>query len=250
MNPEEIKKILAQLTGETPISQEDATKLIQELHDATARGLTAKNQELIGTEKKLKEQIEALTTANKKAIDDKALVEEQLKKNNPEEAKKYYEGQLQTEQAKFDTAIKAAEAERDKFRDSHYARIRDDAVAVGLKNINFVDGLRDGFIALAMQKNRFEPHEIDGKVVFTNQDNKTIEAVLHELTLSAEGKAYIKNTSSGAGSPPASPGNQGAGAGAGSGNSVLERKAFDAMNNQQKMDFITKGGTVVDTPAT
>ena len=48
MDPEEVKKIL----GNAEISVEDKVKLLAGLHDAAARGITQKRDELLGQEKK------------------------------------------------------------------------------------------------------------------------------------------------------------------------------------------------------
>jgi hypothetical protein len=92
-----------------------------------------------------------------------------------------------------------------------------------------------------MTHNQFKPTEIDGKTLFLNQENKTLQAVLHELSLSNEGKAYIKN------------GNQGGGAhggtdpgAAGQGGQKMDRKDFMVLSPQAQMDFINKNGTLTD----
>jgi hypothetical protein len=242
MNPEELMKILAN----EEIKAEDKAKLIQELYDATARGLTLKNEELIGADKKLKEKLESLEQSAAKSGEQIKALEEQVKKNNPEEAKKYYEGITQELQTKHQDELKVISEERDRFKQSHYTRLQDDAVLAGVKDLQFLDGLRDGFVALAMSKNQFLPREIDGKTIFTNKDNKTIEAVLHEFSLSNEGKAYLKDTNSGGGSSShvQGPGNLGAPKPGQS----LTRDQFSTLNDQKKMEFINQGGQILDSP--
>jgi hypothetical protein len=223
------------------MKEDDAVKLVEEQFKASNLGLVQKRDELLAQEKALKEKITALengtTDANKKIGE----LETQLKKNSPEENKKYYEGQFAEAKAKFEQELAGITADRDKYRESHYSRVRNDAVNEAVKDIKFIDGLRDGFISLAMMRNQFKAIEVDGKTVFTNQDNKTLQAILHELSLSDEGKAYIKN------------GNQGSGASggynpgtAGTGGKTMSRNDFMSLSDQAKMDFTGKGGVLTD----
>lgn len=76
--------------------------------------------------------------------------------------------------------------ERDKYRSSHYAMLKKNAVEKGIKDLHFVDGLKNGFIASIILTNKFEPREIDGQVVFLNSNNKTIPEVLKEFSTTAE----------------------------------------------------------------
>jgi len=241
MNPEEIKKLLEALKAEG-LAEADAIKLVQEQFDAANRGLIQKRDELLANEVKLKEKITNMETAAGESTKKQAELESQLKKNNPEEYKKYYEGQAKELSDKHAAELAKVQADLDKYKDSHYTRVRDDAINTAIKDIPFIDGLKDGFIALAMHKNQFKPSEIDGKTIFTNQDNKTIEAVLHELKLSNEGKAYIKNGNQGGGAST----NPGSGSGGtGSGN-AMPRSQFMALSNQAKMDFTNKGGLITE----
>jgi hypothetical protein len=194
MTKEQILKLLAALgvkIGEGGIAEDDAVKLVTEQFDAVNRGLLNKRDELLGAETKLKQRIADYEAGKTEAEKKIAELETQVKKNNPEEYKAYYEGLAKELETKHSTAINDLTAERDKYRESHYSRIRKDSIDKALENIKFVEGFKNGFVALAMQNNTFTPTEIDGKTVFINQDNKTIEAVLHELSLSSEGKGYF-----------------------------------------------------------
>lgn len=57
--------------------------------------------------------------------------------------------------------------------------------------------LKNGFIATVLMQNNFEAKDIDGTLMFLNAQNKTIQDVMHDFALTPEGKAYIKNPSSG-----------------------------------------------------
>jgi len=244
MNKELILKLLASLgvkigDNDGEMKEADALKLVEELFKAENLGLVQKKDELLANEVKLKEKLAALETAATESNKKIGELDSQLKKNSPEDTKKWYEGQLKEAQSKFEQEVAGITADRDKYRESHYTRVRDDAINEAVKDIKFVDGLRDGFISLAMMRNQFKPIEVDGKTAFTNQDNKTLQAVLHELSLSNEGKAYIKN------------GNQGGGAqggnnkpGTGQGGQSMSRESFEALSVQAKTEFMGKGGVI------
>jgi hypothetical protein len=236
MTIEEAAKLLESLKAEG-VSDEDGAKLLLEAVEADTRGLIAKRDELLKAHVDNKAEKEKLNTKIAELETKAKEMTAQLEKNNPEEYKKYYEVQAKELETKYSAEIQTVSAERDKYKESHYTRLRDDALANGLKDIQFIDGLKDGFVALALTRNQFKPSEIDGKVIFTNQENKTIEAVLHELSLSKEGKAYIKNANAGGG---------GGGSGAGSQNPTnsMTREAFETLSPTQKMDFVTKGGII------
>lgn len=179
------------------VSVDDKIKLILSEHDADTRGLVQKRDQLLGQEKKLKEQIAGYESGKGEYETRIATLEEELKNNSPEQHKQYYESQLQIEKEKFEEAYNELAEERDYFRNSHLTRMRDDAISDGVKDIQFLDGLRNGFIANILMHNDFQPQDIDGKLMFLNSQNKTIQDVIHDFALTPEGKAYIKNPTSG-----------------------------------------------------
>jgi len=239
----DLKALLAKLKAEG-ISEEDAIKLIQEEFDAGNRGLVQKRDELLASEVELKKKIADMETKATEALKVKNGLEEQLKKSNPEEHKKYYEGLAKELETKHVAELATVVSERDKYKSGHEARIRDDAIAEATKDLKFIDGLRDGFIALALSKNQFTAKEIDGKTIFTNQSDKTIQAVLHEFSLSNEGKAFIKNGNSGSGA--AGSNNQTGQGGAAKGGKSMNRVDFDGLDDSQKHEFMTSGGILTD----
>ena len=90
MNPDELKVILE--NAET--SLDDKLKAIQDLHEAAAKGLILKRDELIAAEKKLKDNLKSLeekATASTAKITE---LEAEMKKNNPEDRQKYYDAKL------------------------------------------------------------------------------------------------------------------------------------------------------------
>jgi len=197
MDPDEVKKILE--NAETPL--EDKVKLLTGLYDSASRGIAQNRDALLDEKKKLEKKIADLEGKATAAEAKQKELSDELAKNSPEEHKKYYDSQLAEQNARFQSEIKSVTEERDKFRESHFTRLRDDAINAGTKEIAFMDGLKDGYVALVMARNKFEPKEIDGKTVFLNQTNETIEQVMHKFALTQEGKAFIKNLNNGGGSP-------------------------------------------------
>ena len=225
------------------LSDEDAIKLLQGEFEAANKGLIQKRDELLAQEKALKDKVTGLETSATEFAKTKLELEAQLKKANPEEHKAYYEGKAKELETKHAAELQAVVTERDRYRTDHEARIRDDAIAEATKDLKFIDGLRDGFISLAMSKNQFSAKEIDGKTVFTNQDNKTIQAILHEFSLSDEGKAYIKNGNAGGGGQG---GNNQPGGTGGTKGKAMSRSDFDGLGDTQKQEFMNGGGIITE----
>lgn len=181
-------------------SVEDKVQSILSEYNADTRGLIQKRDQLLGQEKKLKEQIagyEEEKTTNSTRI---AELEDEIKKNSPEEHKRYYDAQLEALNKKHSDELSKVSAERDFFRSSHLKRLQNDAIEEGTKDIQFIEGLKNGFIATVMLQNDFEAKDIDGNMMFLNKQNKTIQDAMHDFALTPEGKAYIKNPTSGANS--------------------------------------------------
>lgn len=179
------------------VSVDDKIKTILAEHEADNRGLIQKRDQLLGQEKKLKETIAGYETGKGEYESRIATLEEELKKNSPEQHQQYYNAQLEKKQKEFDEKYAQVVGERDYFKKSHLERLRNDAISDGVKDIQFLDGLRNGFVATVLMNNNFEAKDIDGKLMFLNAENKTIQDVIHEFALTPEGKAYIKNPISG-----------------------------------------------------
>lgn len=184
--------------GNEELSVEQRVQSILSEHEASERGLVQKRDELLGNEKKLKQSIKDFEAKEVEWGKVKTDLETKLKANDPEERKQYYESQIAQKEKEWATKMGDIEKERDFYRTSHLKRLQDDAIADGVKDIQFVDGLRNGFIASVLMNNQFEAKDIDGKLMFLNGQNKTIQDVIHDFALTTEGKAYIKNPTSGA----------------------------------------------------
>lgn len=178
---------------------EDKIKFIIAEHEADTRGLVQKRDELLGKEVKFKEQLANLQKESDDSLNKVNELTEELKKANPEVHKQFYETQLNDAKAKFDAELQKISADRDFYKQSHLKSLRDKAIEAGIKDLNFVDGLKDGFIARVLSMNTFEPQDINGEMKFLNKENHTIEEAINAFALSQEGKAYIRNSSTGGG---------------------------------------------------
>lgn len=236
------EEFLTGLLGNEEVSAEDKIKQILGEHEADTRGLLAKRDELLGSEKKLKEKISAYETANGEYETKIKGLEEMLEKanNGDQKAKEYYETKLADMQKNYDGQISTLTAERDQYKNLHLSSLRDKAIEEGTKDINFVAGLKQGFIARVLSMNEFKPETIDGQLKFLNQEHHTIEEAINSFALTQEGKAYIANPSTGGGARGASVG------GTFSDNKVVSRKQFDNMSPQAQTEFVMKGGTITE----
>jgi hypothetical protein len=150
-----------------------------------------------------------------------------------------YEARLAELDLKHKAEVEELAKDRDTLRESHFTRLRNDAINEATKDMKFVDGLKDGFIARVMAMHRFEPKDIEsnGEYKFFNNSMKDIGSVIHEFSLTKEGKAYIQNPATGGGAAGSS-GTHTAG-----GNSV-SRQQYEAMTPKQQSEFIAKNGTI------
>ena len=142
MNREQILKLLTVLGikvtkdgADGTMKEDDAVKLVEDSFKAENLGLIQKRDELLANEIKLKEKITLMETSESEANKRIGELDAQLKKNSPEENKKFYEGQIAEAKAKFEQEIAGINADRDKYKESHFARVRDDAINEAVKDI-------------------------------------------------------------------------------------------------------------------
>ena len=235
-------EFLNELLGKEDVSSDDKIKAIIAEHKADTRGLLTKRDELLGSEKKLKEKISAYETAKGEYETKIGSLEEELKKASSEEHKKYYETQLADLNAKHSAELEKLTADRDYYKGEHLKAMRDKAIEEGIKDLNFVAGLKDGFIARVLTLNDFHDETIDGTTKFLNKEHHTIEEAIHAFALTQEGKAYIANPSTGGGARGSSVSN---------GNSNSKTMSREAYNELQARDpnkaseFFRNGGRLV-----
>lgn len=237
---------MTEVFGNEETTVEQKIALIIAEHDADERGLVQKRDELFGIEKKLKGQIEALT-AEKSGYDTKiSELEATLAKASTDNtaSKEYWQSQ-------FDGQLKAKDAEYSKLSEKFNglqsqfnAKLRKEAIEEAVKDFKFVEGLKNGFTATLLYNNKFEPKDIDGQIIFLNENNKTIAEVARDFSLTNEGKAYLLNPSSGGGARPNAGGST-------TTNRVntWTRKEYEEKtksNPQEVAEFFRKGGKIIE----
>ena len=237
------EKFLTELLGKEDVSAADKIKQIIAEHEADERGLLQKRDELLGSEKKLKEQIAAYEAGKGEYEKKVAGLEEELKKASSEDHKKYYETQLADLKAKQEAELKKVSADRDYYKTEHLKNLRNAAIEKGTESLRFVPGLKHGFIARVLEMNDFQPQDIDGSMKFLNKDHHTIEEAINAFALTPEGKAYIANPSTGGGA-------RGSGFTSGDGGGkTITRSQYESMvreNPQGARDFFATGGRIAD----
>lgn len=239
------ENFLNDLMGKEDVSAEDKIKQIIAEHEADTRGLLQKRDELLGSEKKLKEKISAYESAKGEYETKITGLEEELKKATSEDHKKYYETQLADMQKKHTAEIETITADRDYYKGEHLKSLKKAAIEDSVKNLNFVTGLKDGFIARVLSMYDFQPKDIEGNGVlkFINKENHTIEEAINAFALTQEGKAYLANPSTGGGARGSSSVTGGAG------NKTMSRAAYSelqARDPQKASEFFRNGGRLTD----
>jgi hypothetical protein len=181
---------------------EDKFKLILSEHEADKRGLVDNRNEI----KAEKEKIEARHKDAEKKIEGHAAkiaeLEGELKKNDPEARQKYFENQIASIKTEYDAKIRDSEEKRSFYEKSHFDHLREKAVEEALKDIPVDERFKGGFISLVLSRNKFEPVDVnnDGKIKFLS-NNKELKDIFHAVSVTDEGRNYLRATSSGGGAP-------------------------------------------------
>ena len=238
-------EFLNELLGKEDVSLEDKIKSIVAEHEADTRGLCSKRDELLGEVTKLKE----LKTSYEKSKGEYETkingLEEELKKATSDDHKKYYETQIADLKKSNEEALLKVSTERDYYKGEHLKALRDRAIEEGVKDLNFIAGLKDGFIARVLTLNDFHAEDIEGVgTKFLNKEHHTIEEAIHAFAMTQEGKAYIANPSTGGGARGSSSNGSG-----GTGNKTMSRSAYNDLQKsdpEKAMKFFREGGRLVD----
>jgi hypothetical protein len=180
----------------------DKLKLIISEHEADVRGLI-ENRDTIKAEKEKME--DKFKNAEKQLGERTAKVAElegELKKNDPEARQKYLDNQLAAIKGEYETKLKEEEDKRSFYEKSHFDHLRDKAIDDALKEIAVDERYKPAFVALLLQRNSFKPVDVnnDGKIKFLS-DNKELKDIFHAFSITDEGRAYLRATSSGGGAP-------------------------------------------------
>ena len=239
-------EFLIGLLGNEEVPVDDKIKQILAEHEAdtnaTTVGLVKKRDELLGKEVKLKEQIATYESRNGEQEAKIAELNGLLEKANAgdKKAEEYYNTKLAEMQTENDKKLKEMTDSRDYYLSMHIADLEDKAYATAMKDLNFVPGLKEGFIARVKTMNDFEPLESEGTIKFVNKDNHTIEDVVKTFAMSPEGKAYIANPSTGGGA-------KGSSTSTATGGKTMTRSEFNdlqARDPKKVQEFFQNGGRI------
>ena len=242
LNEEFLKSLLAN----EEVAADDKIKQILAEHEAdtnsTTVGLLNKRDELLGIEKKLKEQISAYEAKNKdheaKIVELNGLLEKATA--GDKKAEEYYNAKLAEMKKKYDSELKEMTDQRDRYLKKHYESLEEKQFENAMKEITFVPELKEGFVARIRAMNKFEPKEMEGSIKFLNQESRTIEDVIKTFALSQEGKAYIANQSIGGGA-------RGSSESVTSGTKTMTRSELtelQARDPGKASEFFLKGGRI------
>lgn len=234
------EEFLKGLFEKEDVSLDDKIKSIIAEHDADTRGLVQKRDELLGNEKKLKDKISVFEKSKGEYESSIANLNDLLDKANKgnDVTKEQYESKLAKQDSDFKKQLKDVSDNRDFYKKLHLNSLFEKAMENGVKDLNIIPGLKDGFIARITSMNDFQPKEVDGNIVFLNKDNHTVGEVVSNFAMTNEGKAYIRNASSGGGARGSSQSDLGNA-------KELTSQQIENMNDQQLMEFALKGGKVV-----
>lgn len=182
---------------------------IMALHNDEIAGLKANNQDFKNEKKALADKLTASVEQNKKYEDEVMRLQEQLKANNPDDTRKYYEDKQQ----EIENTYKGLLAERDGTiktlneqvtvlsRDKHFLEcMREFNAAVVSKNVDpsGVDYLRDAI--LGPHGSNFTTREInEGEKTLLSDKGKTIKRSLEEFLETSVGKRFVLNGNTGGG---------------------------------------------------
>ena len=235
------EKFLTELFGRKDVSAEERIGLILAERDAGERAIVQKRDELLANEVKLKKRISEYESSKGEYEAKIASLNDLLEKANKgdEVTKQQYEAKIADIKKQNATELEKVNADRDFYQNKYLGFLFNKSMEDGVKELDIVPGLKDGFIARITSMNNFEPKNVDGKVVFLNGENHTIGEVVNSFAMTNEGKAYIRNVSSGGGA--------GGSGSPGYGNDKqLTSQQIENMTDQQLMEFALKGGSVVD----
>lgn len=238
-------EFLNELLGKEDVSLEDKVKSIVAEHEADTRGLCSKRDQLLGEVTKLKE----LKTSYEKSKGEYETkisgLEEELKKATSDDHKKYYETQIADLKKSNEEALLKVSTERDYYKGEHLKSLRNRAIEEGVKDLHFINGLKEGFIARVLSLNEFHAEEIEGEgIKFLDKGHHTIEDAIHNFAMTPEGKAYIANPSTGGGAK-----GSGSSYSGGSSAKTMSRSAYSelqARDPKQASEFFKNGGRLVD----
>ncbi len=221
-------------------SAEDKVKLLMSEHEAETRGLVSNKNELLEEKKTLEVKLKSANDKAAEATANAAKIEEELKKNAPEELQKIYSTKLEAAEKKYKEELEKLTTDNATLKASHYQRLFSDEITSGIKDIPFTDDVaKKSFINNIRIEHTFEPKELNGQVVFVNKDGKTFSDIAQVYKLSDEGKHFIANQNRGGGAQGSSYNNNQA-----PGTKSVTREQYNSMGDKERTDFFKDGGQI------
>ena len=231
---------LNSVMNNTEMTAEQKVEAIVAEHNSSERGLVQKRDQILAELKGLKDQLKGYEDEKKGYTAKITELEEQVKKNDPEASKKFYEAKLDALKKEFADKNAALEAENATLHGQKNEYLIEKAYAEAVKDMQFLDNLASGFRNLVLSQG-FSVSNIDGKDLVINKDSKTMQEAVREFAATPTGKAYIKAGASGAGSGSNA-------SGSGGGEKTMTQAEFQALNLKEPkaaMKFIQSGGRIV-----
>jgi len=241
-------EVLGIIAGEG--TNEEKTQIILAAHTTANSRLEVAEKKLLDEKKKLQATYEELLgkieperESYKTQIQE---LEEKIKKGGSEEAKAAFDAQLKREKAAYEADLAKIRAEADEAKkslDGLTEKRNKDLVYLAVENAMTKLGVTDPEDRTNMRKaflydheKEFKPGEDDDIPV--NSEYKTVQEVMSTLAGTAQYKKFIPNLNTGGGATGATHGSPVK-------PNTMPRERFDKMSPQEKMDFATKGGTIV-----
>jgi hypothetical protein len=231
------------------ITDEQAEKILKE-HDSDITGLKVNRDQVLSESKGYKEKLEKLTAdVGTKEAEYKKQIEElegRIKASSTEETKAFYEAEKKKLQeihsaqiAETDKKYAALEAERTALYSEYLEVLKNTELDKAMDSVQNLNPRRKNSLRYEFwARNKFEHQEVEGVKKLMNSEFRSVSDVLNAFLATDEGKEYLINNNSGGGAAGSTHGSQ-----PGKPN-TMPRERFDGMTPQEKMDFVSKGGTI------
>lgn len=172
---------------------------IMQEYTVDVTGLKTNKQDILNEKTELEKKLRALE-AEKSTYDTKIKdLEDKIKKAGTDDAKAFYEAELEKLTNEHTAALKALQEERDNAVATSARYIANDEFATATKDLNLVPELKDDLRDVLYARNRFEVKTIEGEKKYLNAESRTVKDVLETYLKTDAGKKYVLNGSSGSG---------------------------------------------------
>lgn len=185
------------LSGDSDVDAKVNAIMTEYTVDVT--GLKTNKQAILDEKTALEAKYKALE-AEKATYDTKIKeYEDKIKKAGTEDAKAFYEAELNKLTDGHAATLKALQDERDSAIAISARYIANDEFATAIKDLNLVPELRDDLRDVLYARNKFEVKNIEGEKKYLNAESRTVKDVLETYLKTEAGKKYVLNGSSGSG---------------------------------------------------